>query len=231
MEVSKLKVERMKYPHGERRLDILRFIQGELEKNPRFLKDTNARMLSKQYAHHLEKTGESRSIATIHNIVIAMIYDNILVKENIRKKNKFDLRINYLYPGLPLEIVQRARKEDIERISGLKKRLAEVEGEAGDKEVYLDGKTEAIVTKPKEEEPKEEPERVKEPETEEPEEPKEEPKKEPEEPVKLDSDKLAMLAALATIVAKPRPVAEPVEVKQDDKNISLTININLNGIK
>lgn len=188
MNVSKLTISKNTLGYGERRLDILKYLQDEQIKNPRFLKDTSLKHLAKCYAMH---TGTNSG--TAQATMSKMVKNNMLICHRLKggRDARANYRINYLYPGLPQEFISKATEEDKGFIRDIYNRLDEKK-KAGEN-CTLDRKNMAIITKPKPMTPV------------------------VEEPV-------------SNTAPTPIPVSTPVEVSRDGKNISITININLNGV-
>ena len=188
MNVSKLTISKDTAKYGERRLDILKYLQDEQIKNPRFLRDTSLKHLAKCYS-----LSKGTNAGTAQATMSKMVKSNMIIVHRLKggRDARANYRINYLYPGLPQEFISKATEEDKGFIRDIYSRLDEKK-KAGEN-CILDRENVAIITKAKPVEPV------------------------AEEPV-------------SHTAPTPIPVSTPVEVSRDGKNISITININLNGV-
>lgn len=143
MNVSKLTIGKEVAKHGERRLDILKFLQEEQDKNPRFLKNTSLKHLAKCYSM---RTGTNAS--TAQTIMSKMVKNNMIIIHRLKvgRDARANYRINYLYPGLPQEFIDKATEEDKDFIKDIYARLDDKKAKG--ENCVLDGKQEVIITKP-----------------------------------------------------------------------------------
>lgn len=212
---------------------ILKFMQEDARDGGRFTRDTSARALGELLADKLEILPHSAQVAI-----------NALCKKGIVNRYKTeghraDFKINYFSPLLPSGFIDGASDAEKEYVAKVYAMAEKRRTEGAN--AYVDGSG-VVVSKAqqeeKPEEPTEEPKEVEEPEmTEESEEePEEEPQKSEEEteekpeekpeenPAEIDGDEAMALETVKEILM-------PVIMKRGDngRNISLTININLNA--
>lgn len=227
MEVSKFTNTAEYSPSTSMR--ILKFMQEDARDGGRFTRDTSAQALGELLADKLEILPRSAQGAI-----------NALCKKGIVNRYKTeghraDFKINYFSPLLPsgfIDGASDAEKEYVAKVYAMAEKRR-TEGAT----TYVDGsgvvvskgqqeeKPEEPAEEPKEAEESEEPaeELAGEPEKDE-EEPEEEPKEPEEKPTEADSDEAMALEAVKEILM-------PVIMKRGNngRNISLTININLNA--
>ena len=188
MNVSKLTIGKDTARYGERRLDILKYLQDEQAKNPRFLRNTSLKQIAKCYAMY---TGTNSG--TAQATMSKMVKNNMIIVHRLKsgRDARANYRINYLYPNLPQEFVSKASPEDKKYIEDVYSRLKSKQ-DAGEN-CILDGANDVIVTKAT---PAPAPAPV---------------------PVPVEEPKVI-------------PITAPVEVDRRGSNISITINLNLNGL-
>ena len=194
MKVSNLIISKKTMAKGNRQMDILWYLQRQQQKNPRFMKDTTLRHLSKCYAESAN-CNENTAIGTLSR----MCKKNILIVSRLSsgRTARANFRINYLYPNLPHEFIDGATDEDRGFIEDIYDRLQKHK-KAGENYV-LDGKNAMLVAK-----------------TSKP----------------MISKKEAKAKTPTQTPSRTIPVTTPVSVEpsHDGKSISITINLNLNGI-
>lgn len=201
MEASKLTVT--KYVRGSRMMSILRFLHNKSKENPRFLKDTTAKNLIKMYVINTEDSCSQSSALMAFS---KLEKQNFLTRYQRLGTRRSDFRINYLHPALPEDMRAEAPQEEKDYISNVNARLQKKLDKGENAE--LDPRTATIITKPSETE--EAPEQT-----------------------------------IAKIEASPKPVCfdspeqepdtaacnlQPMAIKRDGNSLTLTININLNGM-
>lgn len=223
MEVSKFTNTAEYSPSTNMR--ILKFMQEDARDGGRFTRDTSARALGELLADKLEILPRSAQVAI-----------NVLCRKGIINRYKTeghraDFKINYFSPLLPsgfIDGASDAEKEYVKKVYAMAEKRR-TEGATA----YVDGSG-VVVSKgqqeEKPEEPAEEPKEAEEPEEPaeepagEPEKDEEEPKEPEEKPAEADDDEAMALETVKEILM-------PVIMKRGNngRNISLTININLNA--
>lgn len=139
MEVSKL-INEGRNINKDRQIDLLRFIQDEVNKNYRFLKDTTATQICKCYCQlHPEC-----SIVTIQAVFGRLLKKGIIVRAS-SGGYRYNFRINYLYPNLPAFLLENATTSDKEYVNSVKQKMEEKAKDGNEVSLTNDG---AIVSKP-----------------------------------------------------------------------------------
>lgn len=133
-------------PH--RRLDILKWMQEEQNKNPRIFKDTTAKTICAMYAIDNPGTGSSN----LQAIFTKLIKESYIMKHKLGG-NRGTFKINYLHPNLPRDFIKKAPDDDKKFVQSVADRVTEKKNKGEDVSMLDDG---TIVTKPKAEEPKSE---------------------------------------------------------------------------
>ena len=144
MEASRITITKRTMKSGERMIDILRFLQESQAKNPRFLKSTSLKQLAKCYVLNRGNGNTDTVKATLGRLVKknAIVVSRISSGRNARA----NYRINYLYPGLPQDFIDKASNEDKQFIEDIYARLKKKQ-DAGEN-CTLDRRQEVIITKP-----------------------------------------------------------------------------------
>ena len=230
MEVSKFTNTAEYSPSTNMR--ILKFMQEDARDGGRFTRDTSVRALGELLADKLEILPHSVQVA------ITALCKKGIVNRYKTEGHRADFKINYFSPLLPAGFVDGAsdtEKEYIKKVYAMAEKRR-TEGATA----YVDGSG-VVVSKTqqeeKPEEPAEEPEEAKAPEepetTEEPEEGPQESEEETEEkPEEKSEEKPAGIdGGEAMTLETGKEILVPVIMKRGNngRNISLTININLNA--
>lgn len=210
MEASKVTVTPAK--RGSRMADVLRFLHEGQRNNPLFLKDTSQLILCERYA--MSKT-DGVTPTSARQAFLKLIKRGIITKSKRYGNRRYDFRINYLHPGVPQYMLDEAPQSDKDYISRVNSRLQE-KLDAGIK-ARLDSETETIISEGDEQEKTAEPEEAKAVEG------------KPTEGEKTTTPEPEPVVE-PTPVIEPTTAPQPISVKREGNNLSLTININLNGI-
>lgn len=168
--------------------------------NPRFLKDTSISSLA-----GLISVSEGLGYNNVKCMLTKMVNNQFLTRWGGRRRSHF--MINYYHKDIPGYILDRAPDDVREKVKAMKENLT--------KNQYITDEG-CIVTKPPVK--KEEPKPV-------------ETKAEVKEDDETKEDATEPSVSVATLVPPEdvkTEIATPVSVEKDGKNISITINLNLN---
>ena len=125
-------------PH--RRLDILKWMQQEQNKNPRVFKNATAKSICAMY--RMARPGTTSS--NLEGTFTKLIKDNYVIKHKTGGY-RATFRINYLHPNLPRDFIDGAPEDDKKFVQSVADRVAEKKNKGENVSLTTDG---AIVTMP-----------------------------------------------------------------------------------
>lgn len=140
MEVSKITFSPQKNTQESGKLRLLRYMHECSIENPNYLKDTSPKIITTNFAN---ATGEKLSSSTV--FFSWLKNDNYIVVNYIKRGShpRCNIRINYLHPNLPQEMLAEAPEQEKQFINNVNERL-KARADNGEN-AHLDADGETIV--------------------------------------------------------------------------------------
>lgn len=140
MEVSKITFSPQKNTQESGKLRLLRYMHERSIENPNYLKDTSPKIITTNFAN---ATGEKLSSSTV--FFSWLKNDNYIVVNYIKRGShpRCNIRINYLHPNLPQEMLAEAPEQEKQFINNVNERL-KARADNGEN-AHLDADGETIV--------------------------------------------------------------------------------------